>query len=155
LRWLLFLYPWLELWSLIQLGIEASPAVAMLWVLCAMVLGGGLMRWAGANSLQRVAQASAGGTLPQQLLMADFAMMLSGLLLAIPGLVSDLLAVLVLIVPLRRLAAALWIPGVSASEFRAASPPGQGDVIEGEFAVKDTTDHLEHSSNYKPPDSSN
>jgi len=113
------------------------------------------MRWAGANSLQRVAQASAGGTLTQQLLMADFAMMVSGLLLAIPGLVSDLLAVLVLIAPLRRLAAALWIPRGTGSTFRAGSHPGQGDIIEGEFAVKDTTDSLEHSSDYKPPDSSN
>jgi len=150
------LYPWLELWSLIQLGVEASPAVAVLWVLCAMVLGSALMRWAGANSLQRVAQASAGGTLLQQLLMADFAMMLSGLLLAIPGLVSDLLALLVLIAPLRRLAAALWITRVSAAAtFRAGPPPGQGEVIEGEFAVKDATDHLEHSSDHETPDSPN
>jgi UPF0716 protein FxsA len=101
-RWTLFLYPWLELWSLIQLGIETSPALALMWVLGALVMGSALMRWAGRSSLQRLAQASAGGTLPEQLLMADFALILSGLLLAIPGLVSDLLAVLILIKPLRR-----------------------------------------------------
>jgi UPF0716 protein FxsA len=99
-KWLLLLYPWLELWSLIELGGQTTPLVSLAWVLGALMLGGSMIRWAGRNSLQRLAQASAGGTLPQQLLLADFAMILSGLLLAIPGLVSDLLAVLILITPL-------------------------------------------------------
>ena len=80
------MYPWLELWSLIQLGIETPPGLALMWVLGALVMGSALMRWAGRSSLQRLAQASAGGTLPEQLLMADFALILSGLLLAHTGL---------------------------------------------------------------------
>jgi UPF0716 protein FxsA len=152
MRWLLFLYPWLELWSLIQLGIETTLAVAMLWVLAALIVGGTMIRWAGRNSLQRLAQASAGGTLPQQLLMADVAVILSGLLLAIPGLVSDLLAVLMLVTPLRRLAAGLWAPHLRSSTFHAGSPGGREDIIEGEFSVTEATGHLEHLSDREPPD---
>ena len=52
--------------------------------------------------------------------MADVAVILSGLLLAIPGLVSDLLAVLILITPLRRLAASLWAPHRGPRRFMPA-----------------------------------
>ena len=152
MRWLLFLYPWLELWSLIQLGIETTLAVAMLWVLAALIVGGAMIRWAGRNSLQRLAQASAGGTLPEQLLMADFALILSGLLLAIPGLVSDLLAVLILIKPLRHLAATVLASRVAASTFHTGANGRQEDIIEGEFSVTEATGHLEHLSDREPPD---
>jgi UPF0716 protein FxsA len=150
-KWLLLLYPWLELWSLIELGGQTTPLVSLAWVLGALMLGGSMIRWAGRNSLQRLAQASAGGTLAQQLLLADFAMILSGLLLAIPGLVSDLLAVLILITPLRRLAAALLTPHVRASTFYAGSRGGREDIIEGEFSVREGTDHLERIAHREPP----
>ena len=39
MKWLLFLYPWLELWSLIELGTQTSATSAMLWVFGAGVLG--------------------------------------------------------------------------------------------------------------------
>ena len=152
MRWLLFLYPWLELWSLIQLGIETSPGLALMWVLGALVMGSALMRWAGRSSLQRLAQASAGGTLPEQLLMADFALILSGLLLAIPGLVSDLLAGLILIKPLRHLAAIVLASRVAASTFHTGANGRQEDIIEGEFSVTEATGHLEHLSDREPPD---
>lgn len=152
MKWLLFLYPWLELWSLIELGGQTAPLVSLAWVLTMMLLGGAMIRWAGRNSLQRLAQASAGGTLPQQLLLADFAMILSGLLLAIPGLVSDLLAVLILITPLRRFAAALLTPHVRASTFYADPRGGREDIIEGEFSVREATDHLEQFAHREPPE---
>lgn len=152
MKWLLFLYPWLELWSLIELGGQTAPLVSLAWVLAMVMLGGTMIRWAGRNSLQRLTQASAGGTLPQQLLLADFAMILSGLLLAIPGLLSDLLAVLILITPLRRLAAALLTPRARASTFYAGPRGGRGDVIEGEFSVREATDRLEHYVDREPPE---
>jgi len=152
MKWLLFLYPWLELWSLIELGGQTAPLVSLAWVLAMVMLGGAMIRWAGRNSLQRLAQASAGGTLPQQLLLGDFAVILSGLLLAIPGLVSDLLAALILITPLRRLAAALLTPHVRASTFYGGPRGGREDIIDGEFSVREATDHLEHFAHREPPE---
>ena len=152
MKWLLFLYPWLELWSLIELGGQTAPLASLAWVLAMVMLGGAMIRWAGRNSLQRLVQASAGGTLPQQLLLADFAVILSGLLLAIPGLVSDLLALLILITPLRRLTAALLTPHVRASTFDAGSPGGREDIIDGEFSVREAIDYLEHLADREPPE---
>ena len=151
MRWLLFLYPWLELWSLIQLGIETSPLWALTWVLGALMMGISVMRWAGRNSLQRLMQASAGGTLPQQLLMSDFALILSGLLLAIPGLVSDALAVLILIGPLRRIGIGVLAPKGTASMFHTGTRSAQNDIIEGEFLVQETIDQIQHTTDGEPP----
>lgn len=155
MRWLLFLYPWLELWSLIQLGTETSPLWALTWVLGALMIGISVIRWAGRNSFQRLMQASAGGSLPQQLLMSDFALIFSGLFLAIPGLVSDALAVLILIGPFRRLIAAVWASQDAASMFHASPGTPQDDIIEGEYSVhsvREGNDQLEHSHGQKPSD---
>ena len=57
MKWLLFLYPWLELWSLIELGSQTSAATAMLWVLGAGVLGIALFRLAGRQTLAHMQQA--------------------------------------------------------------------------------------------------
>ena len=39
MKWLLFFYPWLELWSLVELGSQTSVATPLLWVLAAVALG--------------------------------------------------------------------------------------------------------------------
>jgi UPF0716 protein FxsA len=136
-RWIIFLYPWLELWTLIWLGRETSALVAMGWVLAALMLGGALMRRAGQNSLQRLAQVRAEGSLVQELVAADMAQIFAGLLLAVPGLVSDVLAVMVLIRPLRALIFGRWVPRPENSASWSAYRGAQDGVIEGEFSVKD------------------
>ncbi len=139
MRWVLFLYPWLELWSLIELGGQTTPLISLGWVLAMLMLGGAMVRWAGRNSLQRLAHAGSGGTLAQELVMADFALILSGLLLAIPGLISDCLALLIWIKPLRLFLVSRWRP--PASVFQTVSPGrgGPGDIIEGDFEVTDSS----------------
>ena len=80
MRWLLFLYPWLELWSLIELGARTSPTTAMLWLLGAGVVGIGLFRLAGRHTLQHLQQAQREGALSQQLLMGNVARLVAGVL---------------------------------------------------------------------------
>ncbi|MEK9920815.1 MAG: FxsA family protein [Luminiphilus sp.] len=139
MRWVLFLYPWLELWSLIELGGQTTPLISLGWVLAMLMLGGAMVRWAGRNSLQRLAHARSGGMLVQQLVLTDFALILSGLLLAIPGLISDCLALLIWIKPLRLLLVSRWRP--QASVFQTVSPGrgGPGDIIEGDYEVTDSS----------------
>ena len=103
MRWIVFLYPWLELWSLLALGSRTSAGIALLWVLGAGVLGVMLMRVAGAQTLGHLRAAQQQGSLQTQLLQDDVALAIVGLLLLIPGMVSDALAVLLLIRPLRGL----------------------------------------------------
>ena len=103
MRVALLLYPLLELWSLIELGSQTSAGLAVLWVLGAGLLGMTTIRFAGAQVLSRLQAAQREGVLQQQLVAGDMALAIAGVLLIIPGLISDALAVLVLIRPIRRL----------------------------------------------------
>ena len=149
MKWLLFFYPWLELWSLIELGAQTSATTAMLWVISAGALGIALFRLAGRQTLAHLQQAQREGALSQHLLMGNVAQLVAGILLIVPGLISDVLAVAVLIAPIRVLLAKLLIRGSAnaqyqyyrgqggPSEFHADRHHGRfgddGVTLEGEF----------------------
>ena len=103
MKWLLFFYPWLELWSLVELGAQTTVATSLLWVLAAVVLGIAMIRFAGNQTLAHLQSAQREGVLRERLLVGDVAVLVSGLLFIIPGLISDAVAVMVLIAPLRSL----------------------------------------------------
>jgi len=127
MKWLLFLYPWLELWSLIELGTQTTATTAMLWVLGAGVLGIALFRLAGRQTLEHLRQAQREGVLSQQLLMGNVSRLVAGVLLIIPGLISDVLAAIVLIAPLRIMLAKLLVGGSINEQHNPYQGQGQGD----------------------------
>lgn len=138
MRFFLLLYPWLELLSLIQLGIETSALTALAWVAAMIVLGSVLLRQVGMANLNRLREAQQGRVVPapQQLLLRDMAVTVAALLLIIPGLVSDVLAVVFLIGPLRRLLGRVL--GVRVTGDAGSPPPERpaerGPVtLEGEY----------------------
>lgn len=143
MRLLLLFYPWLELLSLIQLGIETSAMVPLLWVLAMFMLGAALIKRVGTASVLRLREAQQSGVLQQSLFLDDVAVAVAALLLMIPGLISDFFAIVVLIGPLRRFLARL-LTGKLASQSTAsgrhnsASTPGGSNcrssgVYEGEY----------------------
>ena len=169
MRVALLLYPLLELWSLIELGAATSAGLAVLWVLGAGFVGMATIRFAGAQVLSRLQAAQQQGMLQQQLVAGDMALAIAGLLLVIPGLISDALAVLVLIRPVRRLlgtvVAASWSQGAhhagSAHAHRQANQDGfqsrqtngnamrqeDGVTLEGEFReVESEAEQLAHQA---------
>ena len=105
MRILILLFPWLELLSLIQLGVETSALVAVLWVGIMFTLGVAMIRHVGMASFHRLREAQQSGALQQNLLIDDMAMVVAGLLFIVPGLLSDFFAIVVLIGPLRRILA--------------------------------------------------
>ena len=127
MKWLLFFYPWMELWSLIELGTQTSATTALLWVLGAGVLGIALFRLAGRQTLEHLQQAQREGALSQQLLMGNVARLVAGGLLIIPGLISDVLAFVVLIAPLRILLAKLLVGGSVNAQYNPYQGQGQGE----------------------------
>ena len=159
MKWPLFLYPWLELWTLIELGAQTSATSTMLWVLCAGVLGIGLFRLAGRQALEHLQQAQREGVLSQQLLMGNVARLVAGVMLIIPGLISDALALVVLLAPLRILLAKLLVGGSAAvqySDYQAQFESSgfhtgpsdtrfedDGVTLEGEFESVSNTDGAE------------
>lgn len=139
MRLLIFAYPWLELLSLIQLGVETSALTAIAWVMVMMLLGGALLRRVGTAGIQRLRQAQQTGILQQHLLVDDMAMAFAGILFIVPGLLSDFFAVVVLVGPLRRaLARLLGLHNALAPE-QSAGHSRDNVTLEGSFEVVDDT----------------
>ena len=150
--WIAFFYPVMELWSLIELGAQTTAGTAVLWVLVAGLVGLGAIRFAGTQVVSRLQAAQREGALQQHLIAGDMALAVAGLLLMVPGLISDALALLIIIPPVRRLLATImgW-GGVSTdTQFTHSAYPPQADVharsegddgvtLEGEFQELDVT----------------
>lgn len=98
----LMLLPWLELFTLIQLGIETSALTALAYVMVTIVVGVMVLRWQGMELFNRLRETQQGAVLGPRLLKDDMSVVLAGLLLIVPGMISDIAAVIVLIGPLRR-----------------------------------------------------
>ena len=156
MRWVLFLYPWLELWSLLALGSRTSAGMALLWVLGAGVLGVMMIRVAGAQTLGQLRTAQQSGSLQAQLLQDHVALAIVGLLLLIPGMVSDGLAVLVLIRPLRGLMYRAVAPsgggsGAFSGGFEHVHQGDDGVTLEGEYEQVDARRVTPPSRESEPP----
>lgn len=102
MRFLILLLPWLELFTLIKLGVETSALFAVLYVFVTVVLGMAVLRRQGRGMFMQLREAQEGRVLGRQLLLDDMALGLAGLLLIFPGLITDVLAVVVMVGPLRR-----------------------------------------------------
>ena len=179
MRVLLFSYPWLELWSLIELGAQTSASLALLWVLLAGVLGVSLIRFAGHHAVAHLQVAQREGRLRQQLLLDDMSLVVTGALLIIPGLLSDVVGLLVLFRPLRGLLARALLgagavhmgaTGADSAAFRSAEgsvnptekPSGPifrdprnplgGVTVEGEYEEVSHATSQSESQLRPPPD---
>ena len=143
MRGIWLLYPLLELWSLIELGAQTSAGLAVLWVLGAGFVGMATIRFAGAQVLSRLQAAQREGALQQQLVASDMALAIAGLLLIVPGLISDALAVLVLIRPVRhvlgRMLATRWSKGASHGGDANAHRHAQQDAFHARQAGGEAT----------------
>ena len=132
MRFLILLLPWLELFTLIQLGIETSALTAILYVLVTFVLGLALIRKQGTEMVDRLRNTQDGRVIGPQLLVDDMAMGLAGLLLLIPGLISDFAAFVVVVGPLRRrLARALG--GPQPEVYRPERDVHSSVTLEGQY----------------------
>ena len=103
MRLIFLLLPWLELWTLIELGAATSAFTAILYVFITLVLGITIIRRQGEGMmLQLREQAQRGGLVNPDWWVDDIALVMVGLLLMIPGLITDFLALVFLVGPLRR-----------------------------------------------------
>lgn len=91
-------FPALEIYVLAKLAGTLGWWL-LLWLLSAAVLGGWLVREAGAMVPQRLFIALQSGHSPSLALLLSFRTVLAGLLLIFPGVVSDFLALFLLLLP--------------------------------------------------------
>ena len=132
MRVFFLLLPWLELFTLIQLGVETSAFTALLYVLVTFALGVAVIRRQGMGMFERLRQSQEGRVLGPGLLLDDMWLGLAGLLLMFPGMISDFIAILVMIGPLRR-GLARWLGGPQPEPYREAKDRASHETIEGDF----------------------
>ncbi|MDO9380084.1 MAG: FxsA family protein [Nocardioidaceae bacterium] len=108
LRWrlvlaLLLLMPVLELVVLIAVGRQIGVLATLGLLVAGVVVGTGVMRREGARALGAVREAAASGRQPDADLSGRAIVFVSGLLLAVPGFVSDVVGLVLWLPPVRRL----------------------------------------------------
>ena len=132
MRVFILLLPWLELFTLIQLGIETSALTAILYVLATFLLGMAVLRRQGMGMIERLRRAQDGSVIGPQLLVDDMAMGLAGLLLLFPGLITDAAALVVMVGPLRRRLARA-IGGPEPELYRPEEDTSSHVTLEGQY----------------------
>jgi UPF0716 protein FxsA len=128
--------PTLELYVLITVGAEIGAVPAVFLVVFTAVLGALLVRQQGVSTLNRVRQALARDETPAFELLQGAILLAGGLLLLIPGFLTDALGFLCLIPRVRRYLVLLLFRRARATAanddaYRSAAPDRR--VIEGEF----------------------
>lgn len=132
MRFVIMLLPWLELFTLIELGINTSALTAIAYVLVTAAIGFVILQRQGRGMFERIRQGRNGHPIGPELLLDDMAMGFAGLLLIFPGMITDVIAAIVAIGPLRRrLARAL--SGPKRANYNGTRGRGSHDTIEGDY----------------------
>lgn len=125
MQWFLFLLigmPILELFIMIQVGSEIGALSVIALLIAAVIAGVFLLKDGSFNAFMRMQQRMQQGELPMQEMAESFLMGLAGVLFILPGFLSDFVAVLLLIVPVRH-----WL----ARRFAASQAQRAGDGAAG------------------------
>lgn len=132
MRIAILLLPWLELFTLIELGIKTSALTALAYVFTTVVIGLVILQRQGQGMVERLRQGSGGLLSGPELLLDDMALGFAGLLLIFPGMITDLVAVAVVIGPLRRRLLRAFT-GSRSPDAGEIQDKETGTTIEGEF----------------------
>ena len=132
MRFVIMILPWLELFTLIELSVKTSALTALAYVFATLLLGLAILQRQGRGMFERLRQAQDGRIIGPELLLDDMAMGLAGLLLMIPGMITDLVALVVVIGPLRRRLARPLL-GPQPEIYVPKRDAGHHETIEGDF----------------------
>lgn len=102
MKYLIVVYPCIELISLIQLGIETSAFWALAYVIGMIFFGLTLIRRQGLALISELKNIERGRGIFSILQADDLRIVIAGLLFLIPGLISDFFAFMLLISPVYR-----------------------------------------------------
>lgn len=133
------LLPLIELFILIQVGswIGAAPTIGL--VLLTAAIGILLLRQQGYATLVRAREKVAQGQVPAEEMLGGVFVAVGGLLLLLPGFLTDLVGLCCLVPPLRRLFLKRLLRPWLASGV-VVRRQSQGRIIEGEFDRDDRSD---------------
>lgn len=125
--------PIAEIYTFITVS-DAIGGLATVGLVLASVVGGmGLIRWQGVTMVEQARQSIAQGEPPVKSLVNGAAIFVAGLLLMIPGFLSDGLAVLLLIPPVRWLIMAAMVRHFGNRMNSGVPPADFGPDFDGGF----------------------
>lgn len=137
LAWIALLsLPVLEIYLLIQVGSVIGFVPTVLLLLSAASLGGWLLQTQGGSIWLRVQQSLRNGELPAIELMDGFVILAGGVLLLLPGFLSDLAGLLCLWPQTRKLITA-WLLQRRIEQQDARFGGSENATIEGEYRRED------------------
>ncbi|MBD3755979.1 MAG: FxsA family protein [Gammaproteobacteria bacterium] len=129
---LFVLIPLAELYVLIQVGGVIGALPTVLLTVFTAIAGFLLMRTQGMSTLQQAQVAMAQGEAPQMAMMEGVFIFLGGVLLLLPGLMTDALGLLFLVPFVRRALIRQTMKGFAVKgHYRYQN--SQGDIFEGEW----------------------
>lgn len=132
MRVVILLLPWLELFTLIELGIKTSALTAIAYVFVTLFIGLAILRRQGRGMFERLRQGQDGRILGPELFLDDMAMGFAGLLLMIPGVITDVFALIVMVGPLRRRLASAVLGSQTVGRMPERNS-GSNETIEGVY----------------------
>lgn len=144
----LLLFPIIELAVIIKVGSRIGVLATLALLAAGVLLGGALLRAAGMATAWRARERLALGELPDQEMVDGLFLAFGGLLLLLPGFISDLLALACLLPVTRRALIGLLRRRVERAAIRrrafdaerpsaAGGAPRRPNVIEGEYERRD------------------
>lgn len=128
---LLIIVPIAEITVIVLVGQQIGPATTVLLLLAAAVLGAWLIRREGRRAWRAVRAAAEAGRTPAQEAVEGVLVLAGGLLLMLPGFISDVIGLLLVVPPIRRVAAR-----ISLRRFARRLPPTVAADLMGPTRVK-------------------
>lgn len=139
----LLLFPFIELWLMIEVGDEVGALAVIFWLVAMIVIGVNLLRDLGAASMLKAAQGARTGELPGVAIAEGLFKAIGAILLIIPGFISDVLALICFIPWFRRLLIKRWVAKmtVRAAGFANQQSPFGRDPFNQGFGAGNVYDH--------------
>lgn len=127
--------PLTELYFLIKVGTQIGAFPTIFLTIFTALLGGWMVRLQGFSTLMRVREAMERGEMPAIQMLEGAILLICGVLLLLPGFITDVVGFIFLIPPVRRwlLTVGLQSSGIlHPVQGKAPEPARKQEVIEGE-----------------------
>jgi UPF0716 protein FxsA len=144
---ILILLPVIEISLFIYVGGIIGPGVTILLIVASAMLGLSTMRRQGMTTLASAQRAQAEGRAPLAEVGNGIVILLAGLLLLIPGFLTDAIGLMLLLQPIRSLifetVLVLLVPalfagfGMTANNMAADVTDLEDGIIEGDYTIND------------------
>lgn len=152
MRWIpliaVFLYAYIEISIFIQVAHVFGVLLTLILVIFTSVIGMSLVRNQGFKNLIMMQQKMAAGESPAAEMIKSVSLIISGLLLLLPGFFTDFLGLLLLLPPVQKHLTLKLMPHLRFSRMPGggfSAGPGAGNTFEGEYQRKeDGRDRLDH-----------